>query len=226
MAFYTLRQLVDRARVYIADDHDDTPGFISDDAWLAIASAVYADEYRDMVRLGIISPAPTDTTFTSYTTTVDGVLATVGVAEDLGNGNIRLLTPYQSENGRAFWGHSDGTPVTWTAHGVGDEITYTLEPRVTGNYIVRTIAIPDVLAGMTNEVELPYGCDEHFVLALARKAKLKDGSASALLEKLYLEAEARRNMSHFGRLNTDSPRVRRTQPQFRWSTDPRAWRYH
>lgn len=228
MPTFTIEALVDRARVYIADDHDDQGGFLSTAAWVALANAQYAEEYRDMVRLGIISPAPTDTAFTSYTTSVNSVLATIGVAEDLGSGQMRVIDPFQSAYGRKMWGYTEGgTPIAWTAHATGDTVTYTLEPRTTGSYVVRTIAVPSAFSTLASTVDLPFGSDEHFVLGLARRAKLKDGSASAHLERLYAESTAQRNMYHHGRINSDAPRVRKVVPTTRqWTTDPRMWRYH
>jgi hypothetical protein len=230
MPAFTVEALVNRARVYISDDHNDSEGFISETAWLAIFNAQYADEYRDWVRTALISPAHTDTAFTAYTTSVEDILAIVGVAEDLGSGRMRVIKPSQSAIGRApFWGYTEGAPEHWFATGTADELTVTLEPRITGSYVVRTIALPTIPTAFDDELDIPYGVDEHFVLGMARRAKLKDGSASTHLERMFAESEARRNFQAFSRSMNDSPRVRKVTPSApqgsSFPTDPRLWRY-
>lgn len=229
MPSFPWEDLINRARVYVDDDHDDDGGWIDPADWLNIGFAEYQSQYRNWVRMGLISPAPSEATFTTYTTTVNGVLATIGVAEDLGDGRLRVITPAQSAHGRSpFWGYTDGTPSWWYAHGTADNLVYTLEPRTTGNYLVRYIATPTAPTLVTDTVDLPFGGDERLVLGMARRAKLKDGSASALLNGLIAEADAQLNMQAFGRANGDSPRVRkvpRTAPQVSFPRDPRDWWY-
>lgn len=230
MAEFTVDSIVNRARTYIADDHDDNEGFIAPERWVDIFNAEYSTLYPDWVRAGLISPAPEDDTFTSHAHTVQGVLAVVGVAEDLGSGNVRVLRPAQSIHGRApFWGYRSGAPEYWLAHGTADDLAFTLEPRQDGNYFVRYIPVPTAADALADTFDVPYGCDERLVLGVARRAKLKDGAASALLERLMLEADAQLKFRAFGRANGDAPRIRRTRepapPATHFPTDPRLWRY-
>jgi hypothetical protein len=229
MAEFTVEQIVNRARVYISDDHDDNGGFIAPERWVDIFNAEYTSQYAEWVRSALISPAPEDETFSTHTTTVEGVLALIGVAEDLGGGSVRVLKPAQSTWGRSpFWGYSSGNAEYWTAHGT-DDLTLTLEPRVDASYFARYIPIPELPAELADEVDVPFGQDERLVLGVARRAKLKDGSASALLERLKLEADRDFAFRAHGRANGDAPRVRRvreTAPRVTgWETDPRMWRY-
>jgi hypothetical protein len=43
--------------------------------------------------MGLIAPAWTDSSFTGHTTAITGVLAVLGVAQDLGSNQLRVLTP-------------------------------------------------------------------------------------------------------------------------------------
>lgn len=233
----TLQELVDRARVYLDDDHTDDEGWLSPESWVALCNVEYAQLYRRWVRQGLIAPAWTDAAFTGHTATIPsdlsggGVLATIGVAENLGSGRYRLLTPAQSHYGRSpTLGYTTGASSHWYATGTGDTITYTLEPRDTGSYFVRYIPTVVPADSLADTVTVPFGADERLVLGLARRAKLKEGSASALLERLIMDADAELNFAAFGRVNTDSPRVR-TSRYRDYSTaayfpqDPASYRY-
>ncbi len=212
--------------MYVDDDHAETNGWIAADKWLALANVEYAQLYRRWVRMGLIAAAWVDLEFTGpelempYQTGVDeedepvyakGVLTVIGVVEDLGGGQLRTLEPVQSALGRnPWWNTSTASPASkFRATGAGDELTVTIEPPDTGSYILRYIPTVDYATSAAATVELPYGCDERLVLGIARRAKLKDGTASALLERLLEAADAELAFLSFGRLNSDSPRVRR-----------------
>jgi hypothetical protein len=228
----TLQELVDRARVYLDDDHEDDNGWLSEESWIRLANVEYAQLYRRWCRQGLISPAWTDAAFTGYTTTVSGVLATIGVAEDLGSGEYRLLTPAQSVFGRSpTYGYTTGKSAHWFATGTADQLVYTLEPRDSGSYFVRYLPTVTPADALEDSLSIPFGADERMVLGLARRAKLKEGAASALLERLIMEADAELNFAAFGRANDDSPRVRRTNRSHEayqagyFPTNPAAYRY-
>lgn len=211
---FTWQELIDRARTYLDDDHNDTEGFIKPERWLSLANVEYAQLYRKWVRMGLVAPAPTDTSFSStHTKALTGVLAIVGVAEDLGDGHHRVLAPAQSSFGQSpFWGHTSSSPgCYWAATGSADALTVTLEPRPTsGNYFVRFIPTVAYATLISASIDLPYGADERLVLGIAKRAKLKESGASGALERLLMEADQELNFAAFSKLN-DSPRVRKVR---------------
>jgi len=203
---FTWQTLVDRARVYIDDDHDDTEGFLSDTAWLALCNAEYSQLYRRWVRSGLVTPAITQSTLslTSGVATVNGVLAVVGVAEDMGS-YMRLLAPAQPSVGReAFWlgsTESTGTAVQWAATGSGDNLSVELYPHPsTGTYVIRHIPTVAYSTALSQSVEVPYGADERMVLGLARRANVKGRDSSMLIERLINDADAELNFTAFSRV--------------------------
>lgn len=232
MAFFTLEQLIDRAKTYVDDDHNDEKSWISEERWADIANVEYGQLYKRWVRLGLITPEPT----TAYivesdgTLRLDGVLAVVGVAKDFGD-YVYPLSPAQSAIGQhAFWRGSTAptNPSTrWAAFGQGDRVTIKLDPApsdlvVTGetsNYLVRYIATPFPIAYQLDIpiespddpyvglYDIPFGADERLVLGMARRAHLKDSVNSALLNGLIAEADAELNFHAASKL--DGVKVRR-----------------
>lgn len=239
---FILRDLVNRTRVFIDDDHDETQGWLTDPKWLQIAIAEYKAVYRRWLRNGLVRPTPIDTNVPSgqYQVTlptepdieagITGALAIVGAAENM-NSYMRILAPAQAARGAfPFWvapGQvNEGKAVNWAAFGPADHVTVEISPRDLGSpYVVRWIPTPKLPASLDDQMEFPFGCDERFVLGMARRAHLKDSSASALLQKLIDEADAEIQFAAHGRLDTQAPRVRRVRPDFhrrRWpqlSTD-------
>lgn len=227
---FTWSELVSRARSYIDDDHDETPGWLSESRWLELAFVEYSQLYRRWIRTGLVTPAPADQTFSgTHTVTVTGVLAVVGVAEDLGSGMLRVLTPAASAFGaNPLRSHFSGTPGThWTATGTADAVTVNLEPRPTsGTYFVRYIATPVAPGALSNTIDLPYGTDERLVLGIARRAKVKEGGASQVIERLIFEADGELNFAAFAKQN-DAPRVRRVRDTAHQSFPaPSLYRYY
>lgn len=234
---FVWNDLIDRARVYIDDDHKETDGWISPTNWLTLFNVEYAQLFRKWVRAGLIAPAYTETPFSGSSTSLSGVLAIVGVAQDMGSYR-RPVFPAQSVYGRApFWGGTmdSGPSMSWAASGTGDNLTLTLDPpdSATSNYLVRWIAAPAYATDATTTVELPYGGDERLVLGAARRALVKDSTASQSINALIADADADLNFLAFGRANGDSPRVRRVTPLAKARTwqlgsfpsDPRFWTY-
>ncbi len=253
MAIVTWRHIVDRARVYVADDHDERQGFLKDGQWLDIARVEYEFLYRRWIRNGLVRPAQISTEVPAgqYTVTLPlttdvaqgrpGVYAIIGVAENM-NSYFRMLVPAQGARGAyPFWvapGEiNQGKSTSWAATGVSDQITVELSPRYTGSsYFVRWVAIPPLPQNLDDQVEIPFGCDERLVLGCARRALLKDSGASQLLERLIVESDAEIQFAAHGRLDSQGPRVRRVHPDFhrrRWPqlgagtfpTDPNYWIY-
>lgn len=237
---FTAQQLIDAARTLVDDNHD-ADSWIASDVWIQFLNWSYQTLYRKLVQKALVSPATTDQTFTGYTATVNGVLAVVGVAEDLGD-HFRLLAPSQSSSGRApFWVASSspiGKSVSWAAYGSGDNYTMELNPRdPTGNYVVRYIPRPAYLVATTDQtVDLPAGMERLIVYGMVAHAMIKDTTASAALQREIQKAEDELGLGGFGRINGDSPRVRRVRPQFhrhRWPNiyqtqfpmDPDYWIY-
>lgn len=315
----TPNELISRSRTYMGDDHDEAEGgFLSPLSWLALFNVEYQRAFRQWVRAGLVSPAPTDLRFVGpqaktfatgnmgtflwngtfkavaagtagngvlvtlestgtgtgqliesttdplypagtvtfryqigvttyghlntalagstliklvtpstdtvrlfaagpsvYGTTyggldyLAGVLALVGVVEDLG-GSYRLIPPTQSSLGRSRFNYpQNAKAIGWEATGTGDNLTVIVHPEsTTSTHIVRYIALPARATVATTTYECPDGADERVVLGMARRAGVKEGGASALVERLIKEADADLNFTAFGRNNGDSPRVR------------------
>ncbi len=227
---FTWDELIRRARTYLDDDHDDTEGWIAPDSWLTFGNVEYSQLYRRWVRMGLIAPAPTDLVLTDEVTSAPDCLAIVGVAQDYGDGRVRILTPAQSVGGRSpFWGTTSATggSTHWSATGSADELEISLEPVDTsGSYFVRYIPTVAYATDVTETIDLPYGADERLVLGMAKRAKLKEGAASAQLERLIFEADAELNFAAFSRAQADSPRVRRvTKTTLSAFPGPASYRY-
>lgn len=238
---FVWNDLIARARVYVDDDHSETDGWIAPANWLTLAQVEYALLLRRWIRTGLVVPATADSTpFTGGSTTLSNVLALVGVAQDKG-GYVRVLAPVQSLRGQhPMWTGSQapgGISQSWMATASGDTVTVTLDPKdpdTSEPYFVRYVAAPAYVTDGTQTVDLPYGTDERLVLGIARRSHLKDQSASQLLERLIAEADAELAFTAAGRIQGDSPRVRRT-PRWQRATrradsqlfpsDPRMWIY-
>lgn len=234
MATFLWSALIDRAKVYVDDDHAEQSGWIKNDKWLNIGYAEYLRLRKKWIRLGLVSPAPTNTTFTAATASITNVAVLIGVAEDLGGGRYRQLPSSQAEHGQApFWSTYLGTScaIAFEAHGEADDLTISLKPGndSAGTYVVRYITNPTRPTLTSQSVVVPDGCDERLVLGMARRAHLKDSGASVLLEKLIREEDEQIGFDAFGRLNAEAPRARFTRRTNRFSTgfptDPRLWRY-
>jgi len=213
---FTWQQLIDRAKVYLAEDHEEDSGWIAPDKWLILANVEYAELYKRWVRQGFVSPPTIDTTFAAPTVTVPGTLAVIGVAEDMGS-YMRVLTPAQSGFGRSpFWRspteQAQGLALYWSAASASDRVAIQLDPPVAGNYVVRTIPTVLYATDATATLDVPYGTDERIVLGIARRAHLKDSTASAALERLIQLHDAETALSAFGKIDGDGPRVRRVRP--------------
>lgn len=233
MATFTWQDIIDRARTYVDDDHEDTKGWIKPARWLRMAFVEYQLCRKKWIRMGLIAPATTDVEFTGPTTTVNGVLCTIGVAEKVSATEYRPLEWMQDTFGRApFLSTRDNSlAYMWRATKAGDTVVYTVEPQDTAQtYVVRYIATEAAPTLATQTVELPDGCDERLVLGLARRAHVKDSSASQLLQRLLDEHDAEDNFQSFGQHNAASPRVRSTPrrpySRFGFVIDPSAYRYH
>jgi hypothetical protein len=202
---FTWQELIDRARVYIDDDHDDDDGLVSPESWLAFANVEYAQLYRRWLRMGLITPTITQSSFTSNSTSFPGVLAILGVAEDLGNG-ARLLESAQAALGKNPYVRGSSAPngvaTSWAATGAGDTTVIELDPHVDNysSYFVRYVPTVAYATSAASTVELPYGADERLVLGIARRAHIKGLTASAQLERLIMEADAELNFQAFGKL--------------------------
>lgn len=234
---FAWQELIDRARVYIDDDHNESSGWLAPEKWLTMANVEYAQLYRKWARMGLVVTAPVDVSFIGPSVVIGDedeemdVLAIVGVAEDLGGGQLRALCPAQSELGVNPWWSTFGTAPAryWKATASGDEVTVTIEPADTATYIVRYIPTTPYATDPDDTIELPYGCDERLVLGIARRAKVKDSTGSSLLERLLYEADADINMTVGGRIFNDSPRARiRDRDRvtaFPFPRDPTLYRY-
>lgn len=217
---FTAQNLIDAARTLLDDNHD-SDSWISQDVWIQFLNWSYQTLYRKLVQKGLVTPATTDVSFSdTYTTSLTGVLAVVGAAEDMGD-HFRMLQSAQSSSGRSpYWvasGAPNGPSMTWAAYGSGDNLTIELNPRDLSNtYVVRYIPRPAYLVLTTDQtVDLPAGMERLIVYGMVAHALIKDVSASAALQREIQKAEEELGLNQFGRLDGNSPRVRRVRSQFR-----------
>jgi len=214
--------IINRARTYVDDDHEENEGWIPPAKWLDIGNAEFRQQYRRWVRTGLVKPAHTVSSFNG-TTSVSNVLCVVGVAEDLGTGRPkRLLNP-----GDQPWDDVQGLAQEWYATGSADTLSIGLHPADTSrNYVVRYISRPTLVTDTATAYDGPDGSDERIVLGMARRALVKESAASRLLDSLILDADAELNMTAWGRKDGEAPRVRRNPPATRlWPVDPARWIY-
>lgn len=215
---FSWQDIIDRARVYIDDDHKDERGFIAADKMLILANVEYADLRKRWIRQALVRPAPTDTQFVSTNTQLlTGVLAIVGVAEisQPSGTPYRLLTPAQSAWGaQPYWGSVPAyKSSTWIAQGEGDNVTITLDPPDNAStYVTRWVPTIPYATDPTTTIDLPYGQDERLVLGLAKRMHVKDQTRSAAIQDLIQQADAETAFTAFGRIQADGPRVRRVRP--------------
>jgi hypothetical protein len=239
-------ELITRARVYKDDDHDEEPGWLDESIWLTLFNVEYAQLYPEWVRKGLVGPPAVDYAFTGPSTVINapfdvdedsviedgeeapvGVLAIIGVAQDLGDGQYRVIQGSQADYGRApIRSDLDSTANSWEAHGVGDLITIQLYPQDTqGNYFVRYIPRPNYATEVSETVELPYGGDERLVLGVARRAGIKDKETSALLERLLATADSNLAFLAAGRQGGLRVMARQSTPRRTFPRHPMFWRF-
>lgn len=231
----TWQNLIDRAKVYIADDNDQESNFIKPDKWLILGNVELQLLRSYWARMGLINPATVDQTFSGSTVTVVNALALVGVAEILSPSTpYRVLQESQSAFGATpYWNTQPGShSSTWAATGFGDTFAVTLDPPTAGNYVVRYAPNLAYATDPQTSPELPTLADERLVLGMARRAHIKDSGRSATIEQLIMQQDAALAFVALGRLRNDGPRVRRVEPRARakaalssMPNDSRFWRY-
>lgn len=226
---FTWQELIDRAMVYVDNDHDEDKGWMPAPKALQISQVEFAQLYRRWVTAGLIVPEPVDQTLTADP--VEGVLAIIGVAEAYGGATItgyRVLESGQTHEVKPFRTPVDAPACEWQAFGFGDSITVKIRPEDTaGVYVVRYIPRPEYATDSTDTVELPYGMDERLVLGMARRFHLKDSSNSQLLNGLIADADATLNLAAFGRTWQNGRQVSpvRSTPRNSFCMNPLSWRW-
>jgi hypothetical protein len=144
----TWQSLIDRARMYVDDDHKGEQAWLTPAQWLALGNVEYQQIYRRLLRMGLVVPAITEIGLSGPTTAVTGVLAVIGVAEDLGT-SMRIIPPAQPTHGRdPYWRGSSASlasPITWSAVGTSDSLAVSLDPAP-DNLIAPVAAAPAVAA--------------------------------------------------------------------------------
>lgn len=217
---YTWQSLIDRARVYIADDHDDNRGFLTPQKWLLLANVEYQSLRRTWLRLGLVRPPIVTTTFAGPSITLVGVEAVVGVAQD--SGGTRVL-----KYDNTIWpSNRGGLGTTWFATGTGAELTITVDPADTSQYTVKWVQSVPYAVDPNAIVDLPAGADERLVLGLAKRALVKDSARSSPLEELIAAQDAQISFSASSQIRPAA----KVSPSNRFNygmsaIDPRQWRY-
>lgn len=241
--------IIDRARTYVDDDHDETSGWLSPEKWLVLAQVEYEQIYARWIRQGVINVAPIDVTFTGPSVYIgglsevdpdaapsmgdpvdaneNGVLCVIGVAEVVDTDRYRRLVGSQEHIGMAPIRSTNDSPASsWSATGAGDALMVNLHPADTqGTYLVRYMPVPIRTEDPTDTVILPFGRDERIVLGLAKRAGVKESSASALLERLIIQCDE--EAAFAAATKNGGLRVRRTKstPSQLFPTDPSQWTF-
>lgn len=243
---YTIQNIIDRARIYVDDNHKVTDGWKEPADWLVIARPEIIAVYRKWLRESLVSFSTLDGIIANSSFNFPAgvpILAILGVAEQNGN-NFRLLQSAMSHFGRApFW--EDGTTstaTTWTVaadvfpDGNGD-IQYTLNlhpPDNSSDYKVRYIRCPEIDA-LDKFIIAPEGYEDYMALRIAKKALASEGASSQSIERLIVGAEADLKMESFSNTQGDGPKVRITRPFNKqrlfanrndmWPINPMHWYY-
>lgn len=235
--------LIHRARLYADDNHDEAKGWIDPADWMTLFQVEYSLLRRKWMREGLLVPAPTDTAFTGPTTSISAPLVIIGVAQDLGNGQLRVLTPLQSAYGRnTFYSETvKGPAYGWrveqeTGGDPGDlfaDTTVIVEPQgTTDKYIVRWIPQVAYATVTSAAAYFPEGGDERCVLGVLKRAGVKEMTGGRVVQDLIYEAEAEMKFAAMSALGGDGPRVRRVRPTVRhvlypnaWPSEPSQWRF-
>jgi len=243
---YTIQNIIDRARIYVDDNHKATDGWKEPADWLSLAKSEFANMYRKWVRESVLSFLPITGIFTGPSFTFPTTpLAIMGVAQVIGN-QVRLISPAMSEYGRQpYWDDTitvpNNTAVTWTGAtdvfpdgGGNPTFTVTLHPPDTASgYQVKYIRFPE-LDALDKFVILPEGYEDYVALRLARKALASEGASSQAIERLIIDAEASIKMDSFSNIQGDGPKVRIIRPYAKqklfansltWPYTPAAWYY-
>lgn len=226
---FTWDELIDRFRVYADDDHKDQNGWLKPAVRMSLIQVEYRQLYRKWLRAGHINVEPTDTQFTG-SVVLSGVLAILGVAEVVGDG-FRVLSPANRFNRDPFQFAIEAPAQTWSAFGSGEGLTVKLHPTdATGTYVVRYIPSPAKVTDSSLTVELPYMGDERLVLGTAKRAGIKENSASRLIENLIMEADGEMAMEASMRDNGNGSFVRDVSrlgstPGAGFSCDPMQWMF-
>lgn len=230
---YLASDLVARARAYVGDDNNETPGWTADSTWLSWLSVEYGMLYRRWVRNAVVRPKPTETTFVSAVT-LEGVLCIVAVADTsspglIGTGQVRILEPAQDSHGAdPFWSLPNtawpNLASRWAVHGISDELTIELDPpdQVT-TYTVRWIPTPGIVTADSDLIALPSGGDERLVIGTAMRATVKDGARLSLLEQLRTEMDAEETFNAVARAGGLAARRKHRHHRNRYSDNPRDW---
>lgn len=239
MAF-TIQDTIDRARIYLDDNHKATDGWKEPADWLDIIQPELRAIYRKWVRESLISFTPIDGIISAAAFTYTSPpLAILGVAQQSGN-IFRLLPSAMAHYGRApFW--ESGTPTTaafWTASvdtfptGSGEpQYSVNLHPPDTATgYKVRYINFPS-MGNLSDFIILPPGHEDYVALRLSRKGLASEGASSQAIERLIINAEAEIKMEAFSNNLGGGPKVRIVRPfakqrQFTtWPNNPMYWYY-
>lgn len=226
---YSWSELIDRARLYVDDDHNDQSGWIKPARWLVLGQVEYEQLYGRWVQMGLIGPEPIDHTFTGPSATLANVLAIVGVAEVQGPDSYRILRDAQAAMGRKpIRGDHDGPATSWEAYGTGEELTVRVHPSDTrGEYMVRYVPTTGRRTDNPNEfVELPYRADERLVLGMARRALVKESSQSSAINALIREVEEGLNFEASQRNGGLVVRPVQSTPRRLFADDARFWRFY
>lgn len=243
---YTIQDVIDRAKIYVDDNHKVTDGWKQPADWLAMIRPELAAVYRKWVRESLISFNTLDGIISNAVFTWPDTappLAILGVAQQVGT-QFRMLQYAQSYYGRnPFW--EAGTPsiaTTWTSvvdtnpAGDGNPV-YSLAihpPDPAAGYLVRYIKFPDMSA-LDKFVILPEGHEDYLALRLAKKALASEGASSQAIERLIIQAESDIKMEALSNAQGDGPRVRIVRPFNKqrlfnrynsiWPTSPMLWFY-
>ncbi len=232
---FTWNEIIDRARTYCDDDHNEEKGWIAPARWMTMAQVEYAQLYRRWIRMALIAPEPVDAAVLDGAgdpAVLENVLAILGVAEITGSlaagtDQYRVLEPLQQNYGRKpFRSGVSGTAAAWEAFGTGDAITVKLYPPDAAlTYVTRYLVRPAYETDPAEEVDLPYGGDERLALGLARRAHLKDSTASSLLNGLIGEADAELNFTAFGMGGGQKIMAVASTPRNEFPRHPSMWRW-
>jgi len=200
---YLVSDLILEARSLVNDDHDETPGWIPPERWIRWLNWEMQALARRQVEMGMVRVPITSTTITGPSGSIAGAMKVVNV---IGPDDEELHPAQGGDIPEPFWDDTQGSGVSWAAHGAGDTWTVEISPQDTRAYTVRFVPQPEYVAAEDEYILLPQGFEKRIVYGMASHALLKESAASAALERKIFQADADIGLSLFG--VGVSPRVR------------------
>lgn len=209
---YLVSDLIEEARVLLADDNTEDAGWIDTKHWIRWLNWEVQAIARRAANMGVVRGPITDTVITGPSATVTGCLRLLAVYDEDGLELTKLQPDEVNPLLSADWQGASNAYVVYSQG--GDNWTVELTPRDTRQYTVRYIPQPAYVTADNQYVLLPQGFERRVVYGMVLHGMMKEGGASAALERQILRADAEIGLSLFGQ--GIGPKVRINRRPLEW----------